>query len=239
MRVPLQAKTSGYSMKAKGARQAEILIYEDVGDGWFGGVSAKRFADDLKKLGALDSIDLRINSYGGDVFDGLAIYRQLVDHSARVVTHVDGVAASIASIIAMAGDEIRISEAGFMMIHDAWGMSVGNAVEMRQYADRLEAVTEQLANVYVARTGNTADQVRAWMAEESWFNAADAVTNGFASSVVENQKMAARLDPERHKFRQPPLALNNQAQRTNRCPELDAVVARIAAGRMKLQTRGA
>src|SRR6478609_6695251 len=116
---------AGYSIKAKGTTAGEIYIYEDVGDSWFGGVTAKQFAADLKELGPVQTLDVRINSGGGDVFDGLAIYRQLVDHPAKVVSHIDGFAASIASIIAMAGDEIRISEAGFVMIHDAWGVAVG------------------------------------------------------------------------------------------------------------------
>lgn len=121
----------GYRISAK-ANEADVLIYEDVGDSWFGGVSAKQFADDLKALGKVDTINLRLNSAGGDVFDGLAIYRQLVDHPARVITHIDGIAASIASVIAMAGTEIRIAEAGFLMIHDAWGMQMGNADDMRR-----------------------------------------------------------------------------------------------------------
>src|ERR1044072_9600498 len=99
---------AGFSIKAKGNSEAEILIYEDVGEGWFGGVTAKQFAEDLKALGKVDTINLRINSAGGDVFDGLAIYRRLVDHPARVITHIDGLAASIASVIAMSGNEIRI-----------------------------------------------------------------------------------------------------------------------------------
>ena len=110
---------AGFSVKAKAGDEAEILIYEDVGEGWFGGVTAKQFADELKALGSVKTINLRLNSAGGDVFDGLAIYRRLVDHPAKIVSHIDGLAASIASVIAMAGDEIRISESGFLMIHNA------------------------------------------------------------------------------------------------------------------------
>src|SRR5262245_27525916 len=111
-------------MKAR-AEEAEVYIYEDVGSGWFGGVSAKQFADDLRALGQVQTINVHINSAGGEVFDGVAIYHTLVQHPARVVSHVDGLAASIASVIAMAGDEIRITEAGMFMIHNARGGVVG------------------------------------------------------------------------------------------------------------------
>lgn len=198
---------AGYSIKAKGNASAEIYIYEDVGEGWFGGVTAKQFAMDLRALGNVQTIDVRINSGGGDVFDGLAIYRQLVDHPARVVSHIDGFAASIASIIAMAGDEIRISEAGFVMIHDAWGMAVGNSADMRQMADVLETTSGSLTDVYVARTRRDRAEIRNWMEAETWFTGAEAVENGFADSVDANLKVAAKFDATRHKFRHAPAAL--------------------------------
>lgn len=182
---------AGFAVKAKANQSAEILIYEDVGAGWFGGVTAKQFTDELKALGDVKSIDVRINSYGGDVFEGLAIYRQLVGHAAKVTTHIDGVAASIASVIAMAGEEIRIAEAGWLMVHDAWGGCFGNAAEMRRQADLLDSVTAQLAGVYEARTQQPMDKLRKWMADETWMNAADALDNGFATSVSENLRMAA------------------------------------------------
>lgn len=195
----------GYRISAK-ANEADVLIYEDVGDSWFGGVSAKQFADDLKALGKVDTINLRLNSAGGDVFDGLAIYRQLVDHPARVITHIDGIAASIASVIAMAGTEIRIAEAGFLMIHDAWGMQMGNADDMRRMADLLHTTTGSIADVYKARTPNTPAQIKAWMAAETWFTAAEAIDNGFASVIAPNMRVAARVEGK-HKFRCVPAAL--------------------------------
>lgn len=198
---------AGYSIKAKGTTAGEIYIYEDVGEGWFGGVTAKQFATDLKALGPVQTLDVRINSGGGDVFDGLAIYRQLVDHPARVVSHIDGFAASIASVIAMAGDEIRISEAGFVMIHDAWGLAVGSAADMRQMADLLDTTSGSITDVYVARTRAQRPDVRQWMEAETWFTGAEAVEHGFADSVEENLKVAAKFDPAKHKFRHAPAAL--------------------------------
>lgn len=195
----------GYRISAK-AGSADVFLYGDVGAGWFGGVTAKQFADDLKAAGDVATINLHINSAGGDVFDGLAIYRLLVDHPAKVIAHIDSWAASIASIIAMAGDEIRIAEAGRVMIHDAWGLAIGTAQEMRSMADLLDTTTSSLADVYAARTGADLKDIRNWMAEETWFTAQEAVDNGFADSIVENLRMAAAYDPEKHKFRKPPSA---------------------------------
>ena len=196
----------GYSIRAK-ANAAEIYIYEDVGEGWFGGVSAKQFATDLKALGAVNQIELRINSYGGDVFDGLAIYRQLVEHPAKVVSHIDGIAASIASVIAMAGDTVEIAEAGFVMIHNASGGCLGCADDMRSMASLLDTITATIADVYSARTGLGSQALLAMMEAETWLTAGDAVTQGFADSVAENLRVAAHADASRHRFMHAPEAL--------------------------------
>lgn len=222
----------GFSIKAKGKSAAEILLYEDIGAGLFGGVTAKQFAADLKALGPVENIDVRINSYGGDVFDGLAIYRQIVDHKARVVTHVDGVAASIASVIAMAGDEIRISESGFLMVHAAWAVALGNADDLRTMANLLDTTTATLRDVYVARTGQSAERVSSWMAAETWLTAAEAVEHGFANSIVDNLRIAARFDPALHKFRNAPAELQGT-------PNLDAARERLAAMKAKMGRRAA
>lgn len=203
---------AGFQLYAKGSKHAEVLIYEDVGQDWFGGVTAKQFTDDLRALGDLSTIDVRINSYGGDVFDGLAIYNQLVQHKAKVTTHVDGVAASIASVIAMAGDTINIAENGWLMIHDAWGMAVGNAADLRRRADLMDSVTDKLAGVYVARTGLPMAEVRSLMAAETWLSARDAVQRNFATSVTENLRMAASVAPGEHfAFKHVPQALRGAA----------------------------
>lgn len=216
---------AGYTMKAKDA-EAEIMLYGDVGDSWFGGVTAKQFADDLKALGNVTTINLRINSPGGDVFQGLTIYRLLVDHKAKVIAHIDGLAASIASVIAMAAEEIRISEAGFLMIHNAWGVALGSADDMRTMANLLDKTTASIRDVYVARTGKTADEVSAWMDAETWFTADEAVEHGFATSVADNMRLAARVDPAKHKFMHAPAALAGT-------PNADAARERLA--RMKAQ----
>lgn len=213
--------TGGYSIKAKGT-EAEVYLYGDVGDSWFGGVTAKQFADDLKAAGKVDTIHLHINSPGGDVFDGLSIYRLLVDHKAKVIVHIDGLAASIASVIAMAGDEIHMSESGFLMIHNAWGIAFGSAAEMRTMADLLDKTTASIRDVYVARTGKTADKVKGWMDEETWFTAQEALDNGFVTEVANNMKLAAHFDPTKHKgFKHAPAVLAGT-------PNLDEARKRIA-----------
>jgi ATP-dependent Clp protease, protease subunit len=191
-------------------------------------VTAEQFAADLKAAGDVTTINLRINSAGGDVFAGLSMYRLLVEHKAKVIAHIDGLAASIASIIAMSGDEIRIAEAGFLMIHNAWGVAVGDAEQMRQTAGLLDMTTASLRDVYQSRTGRTAEEITGWMDDETWFTAAQAVEFGFADSVAENLRIAARVDPEKHKFRKTPESLTGT-------PNADAMRVRLAKMRATLQ----
>lgn len=221
---------AGYRVTARGRAEAEILIYEDVG-GWFGGVTAKQFHADLQALGPVETLNVRLNSFGGEVFEGLSIYRHLAEHVSTKVVHVDGVAASIASVIAMAGDEIRVAEAGRMMIHDASGLAWGNAADMREMADRLESMSGSLTDIYVARTGQDRKKMRAWMEAETWMTAQEAIDRGFATAIAPNVRAAARFDPERHRhIRRPPAALCAPARR----PARDAAAARIAAYRARL-----
>lgn len=177
---------------AKGNKAAEILLYGDVGEGWWGGISAQQFASELKALGPVDTLDLRINSLGGDVFDGLAIYRLLVDHSATITTHIDGTAASIASVIAMAGKDILIGESSSMMIHAAWGIAVGNAKALRATADRMDNESSSIASIYAARSGRPLATILDLMDAETWFYGQEAVDAGLATSVAENMRLAAR-----------------------------------------------
>lgn len=167
----------------------EILLYEQIGEDFWsgGGVSAKRFTDELKAAGDVSEINLRINSPGGVVFDGLTIYNALKDHPAKVVVDIDGIAASIASVIAMAGDEIRIAESAMVMIHDAQGLALGNHKEMEAMRDLLAKWDGQIAGVYAARTGRRVDTFRKLMDAETWFTAAEAKENGLADVVIPNK----------------------------------------------------
>jgi ATP-dependent Clp protease protease subunit len=211
---------SGYRVVARGADRAEIYLYGVIGADWFGeGITAKKFADDLKSLGNVKTIDLRINSEGGSVFDGKAMYSLLVEHKAKIVTHIDGLAASAASFIAMAGDEIEIAEGGFVMIHNAWTMAVGDSHEMRRTADLLDTVNSTILDVYVARTKGDKGALAKMMDDETWLTADEAVKQGFATKMVGNLKVAASVsNPSR--FKKLPTAL---------LPKRAAAAAQIAA----------
>ena len=178
----------------------EIILYGDIGFD----ITAKEFSDELKALGDVSEITVRINSFGGDVFDGVAIYSRLIDSGANIIVFIDGIAASAASVIAMAGNEIHIGEAAFIMIHDAWTLTMGNAADLRKTAAQLEAVSEQTAGIYQRRTGQELAKIRELMADETEFNAEQAVEFGFATDIFEAERLAAHYDPERHHFKRPP-----------------------------------
>jgi ATP-dependent Clp protease, protease subunit len=217
-----QAKARGqYRMLLnKGNDRGEIWLYGTIGTDWFGdGVSAKQFADDLKKLGKVQVIDLRINSDGGVVTDARAMYNLLVEHPATVISHIDGIAASAASFLAMAGNEIEIAEGGFIMVHNARGITIGEAVDHERMATVLRQVNQTIVDTYVARTKQEEKKVKKWMDDETWFTGKEAVTNGFADRMTENLQVAASLThPER--FKRLPSAL---------LPKRAAALAKIAA----------
>lgn len=159
--------------------EVEILLYDEIG---FWGIQARDFVRELKAVTA-STINLRINSPGGEVFDGHAIYNALRAHPARIVTHVDGIAASIASEIALAGDEILMAENAFLMIHDPWVLTIGNAADHRKSAEVLDKIGQSILDVYTKRSSLDEDEVRALMAEETWLTAEEAVASGFADSI--------------------------------------------------------
>lgn len=163
---------------------AEVFVYDYITpDNWmFGGVAAREFVAELVALD-VDEITVRINSPGGDVYDALAITNALRNHSARIVTVVEGLAASAASIIAMAGDEIIMCRNAEMMIHDARGAILGTATDVAEYATWLDKVSANLSTVYADRAGGTAEEWRAAMHAETWYSAEEAVEAGLADSV--------------------------------------------------------
>lgn len=177
---------------------AEILIYEQIGESWWdgGGVGAKKFAEDLKALGDVSSIDVRINSPGGDVFEGDAIYSALNNHKATINVFIDGVAASAASYIAMAGDTIAIAEHAKFMIHNAWGLAIGNAKEMRKTADVLATLDSAIQLIYQRRTNQTDKQLADWMDAETWFVGQQAIDNKFADTLIPAKTGKKDVGPE-------------------------------------------
>jgi len=188
--------------------QAEIRIYDSIG--WWG-VTAKDFAAELDAVTG-DEIILRINSSGGDVFDGFAIYNLLRDHPAKIRTVVDGFAASIASIIALAGDEIEVHEASVIMIHDPWGVGIGNAAELRQLADVLDkTIASPMAKIYADKMDKPIDEIRDLMEAETWYTGEEAVESGFASRLITSDPpdkgADAGDDRDLSGFRNPPAEL--------------------------------
>lgn len=227
---------------AKGKRKAEVFIYEDIGDGWMGGISAKVFADQLNALGRLDEINVRINSAGGAVFDGIAIHNTLLKNPATVIVDVDGLAASIASIIAMAGDEVYMSSNAMMMIHDPWIVAGGSADELREQADLLDKVRGQLLATYVSRSNADEQAVSDMMTAETWMTADEALAAGFIDSVTDEMKVAAYVDPS--KFKNVPKALldksngvTNKALEVKKPSENVAVNGKVLLMRAKVASK--
>lgn len=201
---------SYYTMKALANGEGEILLYSEIGGsgGWFSdpGTTAEDFSRDLKALGNVKTINVRINSPGGEVFEGQTIYNLLAGHQARIVVHIDGLAASIASVIAMAGDEINIADNAMMMIHNAWGGCFGEAKDMRKTADVLEKVTGSIAGTYAKRSGVDLNKIVQMMDDETWMDAAEAKECGLVDNIVDNMNaMACAFDPKR--FRNTPQRL--------------------------------
>lgn len=159
---------------------AEVLIYDEIG-GW--GVTAKSFLEELSRIKG-NSIVLRINSPGGDVFEAFAIFDKLRQHPAKIAVYVEGVAASAASVIAMAGDSIEMTENSFMMIHEPYGFVCGGADELRKNAELLDKVSVSIVDAYAQRTGQTAEQVKTWMNAETWFTAEEAKAAGFCDTIT-------------------------------------------------------
>jgi ATP-dependent Clp protease protease subunit len=183
---------AGYGVHNRGNGRGEIFIYGPIGFSFFGdGITADQFRKDLAKLSNVSTIDVRINSDGGDVFAGQAMYSLLNQHPAKIIVHIDGLAASAASFIAMAGDEIEISEAAFVMIHEAVGIVRGRAGDIRSYADMVDKANDSIVAIYTARTGQDEKKVRKWMTDETWMTGKEAVTNKFADRMVANLAVAA------------------------------------------------
>jgi ATP-dependent protease ClpP protease subunit len=197
---------SWYSLKAQNGN-AELMIYDEIG-GW--GISARQFASDLQALGKIGTLTARIHSPGGDVFEGMAIYNMIKGHPAHKVCHIDGLAASMASVIAMAFDEVIMPENAMMMVHKPWGGTLGDADDMRKYADLLDKVESNLVGAYQQKTGLPEAELHTLLAAETWLTGREAVEKGFANTLTEPLQMAASLTSKRLKdFTNMPEALKN------------------------------
>jgi ATP-dependent protease ClpP protease subunit len=185
-----------YAMaRAEASNSAVVRIFGDIGDSWVGdSVSAAQFAADLEEMGDVQALEVRLNSPGGDMFDGVAIYNTLRNHPAKVTAYVDGLAASAASVIAMGADELVMGTGTQLMIHDAWALSIGNADEMRAQAAVMDQLSDSMADIYADRTGGTPGEWRDAMRAESWYGADEAVQAGLADRVVKRDKDTSNTD---------------------------------------------
>jgi len=182
-RAPETRAAGKLQVRAAADGVTEILLYDEIG---FWGVTAKQFVQQLSAI-STPSITVRINSPGGDVFDGLAIYDALEAHAATIETVVEGLAASAASFIALAADKVTMAENALMMIHQAWGFAIGNKADMLDMATTLEKIDGQLAAIYAGQTGKTQAEMLALMAGASdgtWFTADEAKTIGLVDEIV-------------------------------------------------------
>lgn len=191
-RTPPRARSEKWFRMAADAEQrvAQVYLYDPIDTWW--GVTAKDFAHSWTALD-VDHIDLYINSPGGDVFEALAILNVIRRTEAHVVAHIDGIAASAASFIAMGADEVVMSRNSEMMIHDAWTFAYGSAQDMRELADDLDRISDNIASIYAEKADGTTETWRDFMRAESWYSAEEAVAAGLADRVdTERDKAEAK-----------------------------------------------
>lgn len=164
-----------------------ISMYDAIGEGWDGnGVTAKRIGGALRAIGAGKDVTVNLNSPGGDFFEGVAIYNLLRQHSGKVTVNVMGLAASAASVIAMAGDDINMGDGSFLMIHNAWAVAAGNRHDLLAASEMLAPFDAAMADLYAARTGMDRADVAAMMDKETWIGASQAVQDGFATGLLDS-----------------------------------------------------
>ncbi len=178
----------------KSVTEAEIVVYAGIGQDFWGDgsmISAKNFSDEMKKIPeTVNTLSIRLNSPGGDVFDGIAIYNRILSwkkqYKGKVKVYVDGLAASIASIIALAGDEVFMGEGALFMVHLPWTFAMGNRMDLDSKVNRLLDVEEQMLGIYAKKTGLSKTEIRSMLEKETWMNADEAIENSFADSKTED-----------------------------------------------------
>ncbi len=178
-------------VEAADPEEGTIYLYDAIGE-WYG-INAKDFVQELMAM-TQPTIHMRINSPGGDVFDARAIQAAIRTHSSKIIAHIDGIAASAASFVALSAKEVEMSRGAFLMIHDAHAICMGDCNEMRAMADTLDKVDKSIAADYMAKTGIDRKQIQAMMDEETWLDCDDALKKGFIDRVFEGQKTENRFD---------------------------------------------
>ena len=184
-----------YNIQNKAGEPADVYIFDEIGTY---GITAQEFITDIKDLKDTP-INLRINSLGGDVFDGMAMYNVIKRREAKTTVYIEGIAASIATIISLGADEVVMAENSLFMIHNAWGGTMGEAKDMRKTAETLEKITGELTDIYRKKTGLSYDALAEMMDEETWLNANEALEMGFIDTISDSIKVAAKYDVSKFK----------------------------------------
>ncbi len=194
----METKTNNwFAMEPKNeGKSAEISIYDEIG-GW--GVTAQNFMDSLDSLGEVENIDLRISSPGGSIIEGNVIFNAIKRHAASVTVYIDGMAASMASVIAMAGDEIVMAENALLMIHNPWTVSIGDSEQLRKDADLMDKMKSAIINAY-GRSNYDSDELEELMNATTWFTAKEALDAGFIDRIDGELKAAASIADMNHKL---------------------------------------
>lgn len=203
-----------FQIKKKTDKKGEIFIYGDIvsEELFTNEVTAPGFKQQLDELGNVSEIDVHINSSGGNVFEGHAIYNMLKMHKAKINIYIDALAASIASVIAMSGDTIFMHKNSFLMIHNSWIMTVGNAKELRDTADLLDKTDEASNQAYLDRALNISEEeLKELLDAETWLTASEALEKGFIDEILEPNEIAASISDERYKlFKSVPSSITKQ-----------------------------
>ena len=191
--------------------ETEISIFDEIG---MYGISAKQFISDLKAIPATDRIVLKIHSPGGEVFDGNAIFNAL-QRRGNVEVQIEGLAASMATVISLAGMPVKMAANGFYMIHNPWGVAMGDAAELRDQAELLDKIRSNMVGAYAAKSGQDPEQIQEWMDAETWFTAAEAHSAGFIDEITDTLSLAASSNKfaRMAKFKNAPANLTAQPHR--------------------------
>ena len=200
-----------------------VYLYGVIGDE-YGGITSDQFRKELAEIPKQKPLNLHIHSEGGSVFEGIAIFNQLKQRQSKISVTVDGLAASAASFVAMAGNTITMSQHSWMMIHEAHGIAMGRARDFRAAADHIEAMNSEIISIYKARWKGSEDELRAALDAETWLDSESAVAAGLADSVSDSLSIAACVNPKM-KFVNVPEALKNG----DKSPAMQARKAKLEA----------
>lgn len=218
-----------YNIKNTANNSVEVMIFDEIG---LYGVDAKSFIEEIKGISNDASVLLRINSPGGSVIDGLAIYDAVNRMPQKVTARIEGLAASMASVIALAADEVTMSENSLYMIHNVWGGEVGESDDLRKAADLMDKMSSRLLSIYIKKTEQTEEQLKSWMDAETWFTAEEALAAGFINYVDVPLEMAAKYDLSKYNYKKASIVnqllnKNNKTQMEKQFEDLKGFISEL------------